>query len=399
MRTILYPDWIVDGTGGPPLMGRAVVVDGDRIEAVAPVDAVAVREGDQTIDLSQATLIPGLINNHVHLVLPGDNTPFEQVQLESDTFLALRAAHNAATSLRAGVTTVRDCGGRGATILDLRNAQASGMVCGARVISCGWPLTITGGHGRYFGGEADGEEALRQMIRRLVSAGADYVKVLASGGGTLGSYAQYPSFSVKELKAIVEVSHALGRLVAAHCTATAAIANAVQAGVDLIEHGMFLEPDGSMRYDEGVAEALAEAGVPVTTTMQVARDMVEVLPDGEDRDHWQGWVEADREIKVKLRELGVPLLAGSDAGWRATAFDTFWRELDELVGVGMSPVEAIRSATGSVAEALGHDDEYGTVQEGKIADLVAVGGNLVQDIQCLTDVEAVFQAGTRIYSN
>lgn len=397
MRIVLYPEWIIDGTGAPPLTGHLVIVAGGRIEAVAPVGDIETQASDQAIDLSHKTLLPGLINNHVHLVLPGDNSPFEVVQLESDTMLVLQAAHNAEVSLQAGVTTVRDCGGRGTTVIDLRNAQANRMIRGARVISCGWPVTITGGHVRYFGGEADGEDALRQMVRRLVSCGVDFVKVMASGGGTPGSLTQYPSFSVAELRTIVDEAHSLGRPVAAHCTATAAIANALEASVDLIEHAMFLEPTGDLRFDPGTAEKLAQAGTPVTVTLQVFRDMVEQTPGGPERLYWKRVLEAHQEIVTRLRELGVTFLAGSDAGWRATAFDTFWKELDELVGVGMSPVEAVNAATGAVTEALGCGDLYGTIRAGRIADLVAVGGDVARGIRCVADVKAVFQAGVRVH--
>ena len=396
MRIVLCPEWLVDGTGVPALENQAVIVSDGLIGAVLPADAYEPQEGDEILDLAGATLIPGLINNHVHLVLPGDNTSFESVRLESDTALALRAAHNAAVSLRSGVTTVRDCGGQGITVLDVRNALANDRIPGARVISCGWPITITGGHVRYFGGEADGEDALRRMVRRIVSAGADFVKVLASGGGTLGSFSQYPSFSVAELRVIVEVAHSLARPVAAHCTATASISNAVEAGVDWIEHGLFMEPDGVQCLDYDVAERLAESGIPVTTTMQVARDMVQVLPTGEDQSHWQRWLAADRVAKRQLREMGVRFLAGSDAGWRATGFDTFWKELDELVGIGMNPIEAIHAATGAVAGALRCADQCGTIKDGRVADMVAVGGDAAHDISRLADVQAVFQAGVRV---
>jgi len=399
MKVLLRPEWIIDGTGAPPLTGHAVVVKDRIIDGVVPVSETEELRNDQAIDFPNVTLIPGLINNHVHLVLPGDNSPFEPVQLESDIALALRAVHNAKVSLCSGVTTVRDCGGRGTTILDVRNAQANGMIRGARVISCGWPVTMTGGHVRYFGGEADGEVALRQMVRRLVNSGADFVKVMASGGGTPGSYSEYPSFSIAELKAIVDEAHSLGRQVSAHCTAAAAIVNALEAGVDLIEHAMFFGPEGVSQADPQIVEKLAQIETPVTATMQVFRDMAEQALEGPEKLHWRRLLEADREAMAQLYEFGGRILAGSDAGWRATAFDTFWRELDELVGIGMSPVKAIHSATGAVAEALGHDDQYGTIQEGKMADLVAVGGNLAQDIKCLTDVEAVFQAGIRIYFN
>jgi imidazolonepropionase-like amidohydrolase len=351
------------------------------------------------IDLPGMTLIPGLINRHVHLVLPGDNTPFVPwIDLQSDATLALTAAHNIATSLRAGVTTVRDCGGRRRIVLDVRDAQAAGITEGARIVGCGWTITITGGHTRQFGGEVDGEVALRAMVRKVISQGADFVKVMAAGGGTPGTYSQYPSFTVRELTAIVESAHAMGRTVTAHCIATASIANAVAAGVDHIEHASFMGPDLQPNFDERIAGDLAASGIPVTPTLQVARDLVDMPSDSPDHDLWRRRHESGRAIISSLRELGVPLLAGSDAGWRATAFDTFWKELDELVTCGLTPTAAVHAATGAASAAMGTASRFGTIQPGRLADLVAVDGDLAADITRLTAVRAVLQSGEVVYS-
>ena len=399
MRTIFLPEWIVDGLGAPPLPDHAVVVADGLIETVAPVVRVEGRDGDQRIDLPGATLLPGLINNHVHLVLPGDNTPFVPwIDGQSDAALALRAAHNAQISLRAGVATVRECGGRGTTVLDLRAAQGNGLAGGARVVACGWPLTITRGHTRQFGGEVDGEDGLRRMVRRAVGEGADYVKVMAAGGGTPGSLSQYPSFSLAELRAIVETAHGLGRRVAMHCIATASIDLAVRAGADLIEHASFFGPDLVPRYDPAVAERLARAAIPVTPTLQVARDLVGVLPEGPERSLWRRRGEEHRAIVARLRGLGVPILAGSDAGWRATAFDTFWKEMEELVACGLAPDEAVGAATGAAGAALGYGDRFGTIAPGRIADLLAVDGDLAADVGCLRHVRGVFRGGCAVAS-
>lgn len=397
MRTILRPQWIVDGTGSAPVIGHAVVIQGELIEAVIPAAQVDDRPDDRVIDLTGSTLLPGLINHHVHLVLPGDNTPYVPwIESQSDTALALRAAANADRALRAGVTTVRDCGGRGTTVLDLQSAQHDGLAGGARIIACGWPLTITGGHTRYFGGEADGVDGLRRMVRRAVSAGADFIKVMASGGGTPGSVPQAPSFSLDELRAIVETARDLGRTVTMHCIATESIARAVVASADFIEHAMFFDRDLAPRFDSAVAEQLARAEIPVTPTLQVNRDLVDLIGDGPEGDLWRRRQEAHRAIVAQLRALGVPLLAGSDAGWRATAFDSFWKELDELVECGLTPVQAIHAATGAASRALGCAQRFGNVRPGQFADLLVVRGNVATDLRCLREVRAVYQCGRQM---
>ena len=395
MRIILYPEWLIDGTGAEALTSQAVVIENGRVAAIVPASTIAAGDNDQVLSLSNATLLPGLINNHVHLNLPGDNTPFWNVNQETDVNLALRSVHNAQVSLRAGVTTVRDCGARGTLAIELREAQAMALVEGARIIAGGWPLTISGGHLRNFGGEADGEDALRRMVRREVSAGVDFVKVMASGGGTPGSLPHYPSFSVAELRVIVETSHALGKRVVAHCTCTAAIENAVTAQVDFIEHAMFNAPTQQATYDPRVAELLAKSGIAVTPTLQVFRDLVDLLPDSPERSSWQVRNEAHENVVRKLHALGVPLLAGSDAGWRATSFDTFWKELDEVVLCGLAPVQAIGAATGAISKAWGYD-QFGAIQAGRTADLVVVAGDVSRDIKRLARVQAVYQAGVKV---
>ncbi|MEP7199141.1 MAG: amidohydrolase family protein [Chloroflexota bacterium] len=398
MRTVLFPEWIIDGSGAAPLSNHAVVIAGSVIESVVKADAVEARADDRVIKLAGMTLIPGLINNHVHLVLPGDNTPLMDVDKLSDAALAIRAVHNSQASLRSGVTTVRDVGARGAIALDLRDAQAQGLIEGARVMAGMWPITITGGHTRNFGGVADGEDALRQMVRYVVGRGADFVKVMASGGGTPGSLPQYPSYSVSELRAIVESAHALGRRVVAHCIATASIENAIDAGVDFMEHAMFMSPDQSISFDARIAAKLAKSGIYVTPTLQVYRDSLDLAAEGPERSPFQRRVDEVRECTSKLRELGVPLLAGSDAGWRVTPFDTFWKELDELVICGLTPVEAVSAATGKISRAWGYT-KFGAVQPGQLADLVVVEGQLAADIRCLSRVRAVFQGGEIVRSN
>jgi imidazolonepropionase-like amidohydrolase len=397
LRTIFYPEWLLVGTGAPPATGQAVVIAEEQIEAVLPVEAVTVRPDDTVLRLPGATLLPGLINHHAHLVLPGDNTPFVPwIDTQTDAALALRAAHNAAVSLHAGVTTVRDCGGRGTTVLDLRQAQAEGLEGGARVISCGWPLTITGGHTRHFGGEVDGIDGIVRMVRQIIGLGADFVKVMVSGGGTPGSLPQYPSFSAAELRVVVETAHELGRKVAAHCIATESIVRAVEAGVDLIEHAMFVEPDMTLHYNPRVGEILARSSIPITPTLQVNRAMIEALPDGPEREFWQRRSEAQRDVMRELHHLGVPLLAGSDAGWRATAFDTFWQELDELVLCGLSSAQAVHAATGAVSAALGESERYGTIRAGQRADLVVIEGSLASDIRQLSHVTLVMLGGIAV---
>jgi imidazolonepropionase-like amidohydrolase len=397
MRLLLHPDWLIDGSGSDVREGEAVVVNDGAIEAVGPVSDLENLTGLTTIRLECCSLLPGLINFHVHLNLPGDNTSLVPwLDGQSDAALAVRSAANARRCLAAGITSLRDCGGRGTTVLATRDAVREGLASGAAIVSCGWPITITGGHTRHMGGEVDGADRLRQMVRRLVALGADFIKVMASGGGTPGSLPHRPSFAREELRVIVEAAHDLGRTVAMHCIATASIDRAVAAGADMIEHAMFYGADGMPRYDEAVAERLAAARIPVTPTLQVARDVVDLRSPWDDLAVWDERLTIGLEIVSRLRELGVPLLAGSDAGWRATAFETFWKELAELVAAGMSPVAAVAAATSGPAAALGLAGIVGAIRPGLRADLLAVDGNAAADIRCLQRVRVVFQGGVQV---
>jgi imidazolonepropionase-like amidohydrolase len=236
-------------------------------------------------------------------------------------------------------------------------------------------------------------DGVLQMVRRLVSGGADFIKVAGSGGGTPGSLTDYPSFSADEFRAIAETAHGLGRRVTVHCTATAAIARAVDAGVDSIEHGYFAAPGTIAAYDEALADRVAAAGISITPTLQVFRDMSESLPAGPERDMWQRRREVLVDHVTRLHRAGVRLTAGSDAGWRLTRFETYWRELEEMGRCGLSPVEVIHAATGAASEAIGLQDKFGTLRRGSSADLVLVEGNAARDVRTLASVRGVYQEG------
>jgi len=397
-RTLLYPEWLIDGTGADAVQGQALVCGDDgRIEALGRAAEIEPRPSDVVVRAQGQTLLPGLINMHAHLTLASDNAPFvPYMDAHSDVALGLRAAHNAAASLRAGVTTVRDCGSRGRTVLDLRSAIADQLVPGARILSAGCALTISGGHMRPFGGEVDGVDGVRQMVRRLVSGGVDFIKVAGSGGGTPGSLTDYPSFSAPELQAIADAAHDLGRRVTVHCTATAAILRAVEAGVDSIEHGYFAAPGAVSTYDEALAERLAATGISITPTMQVFRDMSEYASARPEQEMWLRRRDVLVDHVSRLHGAGVRLTAGSDAGWRLTRFDNYWRELEQMAACGLSAVEVIHAATGAASHAIGQHNEFGTLRAGLVADLVLVDGNAARDVRALAAIRGVYQAGQRV---
>ncbi len=400
--TVLTADRLVDGTGAPALERAALVVEDGLISRVAAAgDALPAGDRVSRVDLGPRTLLPGLINCHVHLCLPGDGTPFEEWMTLPDELLLLTAARNAQAGLRAGVTTLRDCGGKGRLTFRLRDGIARGILAGPTLVLCGRPLTITGGHCHPFGGEADGVDGMRAAARQLLKEGADFIKMMASGGGTLGTYPQHPSYTTEELRAATAEAQAIGKRAAAHCIATASIFRSLEAGVDGIEHASCYRPDMTVEPDPRAAEEIAARQVYVTATLQVGKDAHAAIsaladPTPAQRAYLAGAgarLERGYEVIAAYHRRGVPLVAGNDAGWRYTRFDTFAGELEELAGAGLSPLEAIVAATGRAAVLLGVEAERGTLRPGLAADVIAVDGDPLRDLRRLRDPALVMKDG------
>lgn len=374
--TVARVGWLIDGTGAEPRRDVVLTIDDGVITHLS--ESGAAPRGAM-LDLGEYTVLPGLINMHAHTVLPGDGTPFAEWMELPDELLLLQAHRNVLTALETGVTTIRDCGGKGVLTFRLREAIRKGIVAGPRLVLSGRPLTITGGHCHYFGGEADGPEGMRQAARQLLKEGADFIKIMASGGGTVGTYSHFPSFDVEEMRAAIREAHKIGKRASCHCIATESITNALEAGADHIEHCSFMAPDTSQQYDEQVARRVAKAGVYVTPTMQV-------MAEGR-------MAEGNLANVGRLHALGAPIVAGNDAGWRTTGFGDFYRELELLVRAGLTPLEAIHAATGRAAEACQLAGITGTVAAGCGADLLAVRGDPLSNLDALAAPALVMQDG------
>jgi imidazolonepropionase-like amidohydrolase len=343
--------------------------------------------------------MPGLIDCHVHLTFSGDADPVGRIRAEDEDMLLVRAAANARCALRAGITTVRDCGGYGDVTFRLRRAIAAGVITGPRLWLCGRPLTTPGGHCWFMNGEVDGTEALVATAEEEVGRGADFVKVMASGGSlTPGSDPRRRQFDSEALARLVTRSHALGRRVAAHAHATASIGDCLDGGVDTIEHATFLSPDdgGVPLLDEAVLARLVGSGVTVVPTLvpvhvaaQAGR-ATSLAGIGQDMGAFYG-----RRLDVvrRMHEAGVRFVAGSDAGVTNTPFDSVVDEVCLLAQVGMTPLEAIAAATGRAAEALGLRETVGTLRPGLAADLLVLAENPLARITALKRPVLVLQAG------
>lgn len=398
----LVPDAVFDGFEFR--YNTAVRIDGEVIGALAA--ASEVPSGVEQVErLEGLILTPGFVDSHVHLTLGTGGRAYEEVMREdTDGRMLIRAVRNGMTHLAAGVTTMRDCGGRNRTTFDLTEAQRDRILDPfPNVQVSGRPITITGGHFHWCGEEADGPYGGRVAVRRMVKEGADFIKVMASGGGTKHTWLGHASFTVDELAAIVDESHRHGRLTTVHCLATTSIANAVAAGFDAIEHCGFQRPDGVVEFDEDVGRSLVDAGIWYSPTIQTGyRRLVrtkaayEKSPTDELRRQLEAVtakVEGQVDVVRSMLELGARVVMGTDA---IAAFGDYAVGLELQVRAGMSPLQAMRSATSDAAEAIGLADSAGRIAVGRAADLVAVEGDLQSDITAAGRVKRVWRRGSSI---
>jgi imidazolonepropionase-like amidohydrolase len=377
---------LIDGTRADVQLDRALYVQDERIEDVSP--GARIPENADVLDLREYSIFPGLIDAHVHLVFSCSTNALADVLADDDQILLLRSVTAGRQALRAGITSVRDLGGRGGVTFRLRDAIARGIVAGPRIQAAGSPITITGGHCHFLGAEADGEHAVRTTARTQLKAGANCLKIMATGGRmTPGTNTMVAQYTVAELAGAVEEAARAHVPLAAHALGTAGIRNATAAGVTTIEHCNWLGADGSIQFDEDIARQMAARDVAVVATLTPLQRSAPAVRDGV------------MYCMRRMRELGVPFVAGTDAGVSLTPFDRLHRELEIMVDdVGFTPLEAIRAATGGAARVLGLST-VGRLEPGCIADLVAVDGDPSVRIQDTSALRLVMKGGQTVAEN
>lgn len=390
-----------------PTQPAALLIDQATGRLLAVGQEAFARQGEASMrtHFQEGTLAPALIDCHVHLVLPGDGS-FGEASLDlTDDELMARSLQNAETALRAGVVALQDQGSRGSVGLAARAATHAKLDAYPSVSVAGRPITVSNGHMWYYGGPADGADAVRTLANELVDDGVDLIKLVASGGGTKGSNEFEASYTVSELRAGVEVAHEHDLVAAAHAGCAHAIANACEAGCDVIHHCNFYTPRGVQEFDQRLANRLAEAGVAVDPTLWVTQSLLEALrpragvADRDRKDeldrferHWAG---KHRDVRG-LIEAGVRLIAGSDAGWRYVGFGDTWREVVALADFGLSNKEAYAAATTHAATALRRGDRTGRLKRGYDADFLVLAANPTEDLSSLGKPAAVYRLGARV---
>ncbi len=385
---------IVDGLGGV-LTDGAVLVEGDRIARVGAATSPSA-DGHQVVDLRGATLLPGFIDCHVHLRSEGGADPVSQVMQDADPMVALRIARNAWRTLRAGLTTVRDCGGKNHVEFAARAALAEGLFLGPRLLLAGKAICMTGGHAWRYGREADGPDDVRKAVREQLKAGADFVKFIATGGimtpeVEIGS----PQLSVDELRAGIEEVHNAGRKASAHAHGIQGIRNALAAGIDSIEHGYFL--------DDEAAAFMVERGVTLVPTSAAVQTVARLgteagIPAPAVRKARYALEHHVRNFR-RAHTAGVKLAMGTDTGVPCMRHGENLQELAAMVALGLTAMEAIVATTSAAAAFLGRPD-LGAIEGGRTADLVVVDGDPLADVTVLTRreaIRAVYQEGREVF--
>jgi imidazolonepropionase-like amidohydrolase len=385
---------IITGHPGETITGGEILIDGSRVRAVGPYESVELpRDVEvEVVDLPGRTVLPGLVDAHVHLGFDGRLRPRDAG--EDDGRLLLRMAENARKLVSAGVTTARDLGCRDFLDVTLRDAIEDGLAVGPHLAVATRPITITGGHCWYMGGEADDEAAIRRVARENLRAGADCLKIMASGGqmtpGALPPWRE--QFTTEQIRVVVQEAAARGKSVAAHAHGPAAIRSALDAGVRTIEHCTFLTANGA-DYNEETVDRIAAAGVYVCPTAHgqfwKMRDMV----GAEVMDGWLARI-------ARMRNAGVRIIAGTDSGFGFGALDNraddYVAGLEVLAEAGFSNEEVLQSATLTAAEACGLGAVTGSLEPGKSADLIAVHGDPLTKLAHLRNLDLVLVSGRAV---
>ncbi len=396
MTLALRVGTLIDGSGRDPLRSAVLLVENGRIMRVGTESEVTVPAAARRLDYDGLTVVPGFIDCHVHLVFSGKENPLADVLAEDDFTILLRAAENARQALRAGVTTVRDLGGRAGTTMALRDAIDRGIMPGPHIMACGAPITLTGGHCHFLGMEADTESDVRLAVRRQVKQGVDGLKIMSTGGRmTPRTNVRVAQYTVEQISAAVQETRRANMTIAAHGHGTAGIRNAVRAGVDTVEHCSWIGEDG-LEFDEQTARLMATTPVRVVATLTpvklvTVRDPASLDDAGRETLNFRPSMVANYR---RMRELGVRFAAGTDAGVTRTPLDSMPWELQIMVDeLGFTPLEAIQAATAEAADAIGLAHDRGTLQSGRRADMLIVNGDPANNIADLRRVHAVLKDG------
>ena len=395
MRHLIKAGCLIDGTGASPRENVDILIDEQRIIAIDGRDTI--RDSDATvIPAFDKVVLPGLVDAHVHICFDASCDPVFNVRHEPPPDMMIRGVCNARDMLRAGVTTIRTLGTPNDLDLHLRDGIRQGLIPGPRIVAAGRSLTVTGGHGHYYRMEADGPAEMREATRLQIKNGVNVIKITVTGGiMTPRVRPGVSKFNLDEIRAVVDEAHKAGLRVAAHAENPDGVNDALSAGVDSIEHGYFL------RNTEGL-DMLVDSGTYLVPTLMAYDLIANGLEQGVPPEAVEKANDALEYNTAGFRaalDAGAGIAMGSDAGTAFNDHGRSWREASFMVRHGMSPMSAIVAATRNGADLLGLGDQVGTVEPGKMADLIVVDGDPLADISRLGNVLCTIQGGRIVTRN
>ena len=383
---------LIDGNPGGYAGHGGLIIENGRIIASGHQISRDSIGALPAVDCNRRTVMPGLIDCHAHLTWDAQASPVARLidERASSVRLALRAAADAAAALERGSTTVRDLGSPNEVIFPLRDAIRDGICRGPRILAAGYVITTPAGHCHFVGQHASDPLTAREVATRQIDAGCDVIKVMTSGGlHTPGSDPTSPQFSLESLRAIVDVAHAARRRVTGHATCDIAIRLAIEAGFDSIQHGTNLEPD--------TARALRQRNISVTPTLDTRYFLNQHLDDPEVpnviRTRARATAAGRSAAYQNALDAGVTVTAGTDSGTTFVPHGALSTEIRLMHEGGLTPRQALASATWLAAAEVGLPDIIGTLAAGAQADLLILNADPLLDLSALDDIDVVLQSG------
>lgn len=376
-----------------------ILIDGDKICQVDESQKIQITPDLEVLDASSHYVLPGLIDAHLHLSFSASAQPLKELFCDHDDTILLRMAKAAQTELKSGVTTVRDCGAKGMSILNLKKFIDSGEMIGPDILAAGMPITITGGHCYFCGLEADSPGEVQKAVRMLCKQGVDFIKVMVSGGNmTPGSHSGINQYEFEILKIIVDEAHQRGKTVSGHVHSVDGMKSAIMAGFDTLEHCSFKQGTGTdIRLD--LIQQMVERGIGVIPAMGKAYilppEMAAPLP--EKVAMWGDFQKSRFSSTEQMYQSGVKIIAGTDAGCKNTRFDELYLTLQLMnEKIHMTKEDVLLSATAKAADMLGISQYVGTIEPGKQADLLVVEKNPLESLLNLKTPVTVLKKGRRV---
>lgn len=392
MTIAIHHTRLIDGTGAV-LDQATVIVRGSKIAVVSSSRDITIPKRSIRIDGRGLTIIPGLIDCHVHLCLGGEPDVVATVESESPSYTLLKSTQHAKMTIEAGFTTVRDVGSRDHSIFTLKRAIESGIMPGPRIVGAGLAICMIGGHARFIGQQVEGAEQVRQAVAAQVAAGAGVIKVIASGGVlTPGTSPDQAQMTMEELSAAVDAARRTEKKVAAHAHGASGMKNAIHAGVQSIEHATLLDDEaGELMKRHGVYMVPTLSALATTAAGRPGCGIPESV-----LDKAKSMTKRHQASFKKAHRSGILIAMGTDAGTPFNYHGDNAQELARMVTLGMTPMEAIVASTAAAARLIGIQDSVGTLVKGMQADLLVIDGNPLRRIELLRDrsrIMGVMQAG------